>query len=285
VHQDAHSKQTDLIAHGCCERTTTVLFPFKLPRTMAKKPKLSDLGASNKAPPASTPTPGRRPRIVGWLVLIAGGVSTWYWYKPLPDSVHQTVNSASAASWATSDSGPKSLWSDQGLVVPGTASVFENPVEFQSDNTNAKSAEASLVGTPKVPLIPWSDTQHDIREVLKKEADAVPAYRKQSNFAAQPPQSLPSVAIPAFSSIEATVSKPSWPDEGYVPPPKAKRRSQAQITAPIPPFLETGMKSIRTTDSEDNLPSRDTNQTNTDQQSAITPPPIRQPQFIRQPKR
>ena len=252
---------------------------------MAKKSKLSDLGASNKAPPSTAPSPSRQPRIVGWLVLIAGGVSTWYWYKPLPDSVHQTVNSASAASWAASDSGPKSLWSDQGLVVPGTSGVFENQVEFQSNSTSTQAAEANLIGTPKVTLVPWSDTQHDIREVLKKEAEAVPADRKPSNFAAQPPQSLPTAASPALSSIETTVSKPSWPDEGYVPPPKAKRRGQAQITAPIPSFLETGMKSIRTTESDDYTPPKDTNQINTEQQSASTPPPIRQPQFIRQPKR
>ena len=256
---------------------------------MAKKTKLSDLGASNNAPPASPPSPGRQPRIVGWLVLIAGGISTWYWYKPLPDSVHQTVNSASAASWATSDSGPKSLWSDQGLVVPGTSGVFENPVDFQG-STNAQSAEANLVGAPKVTLVPWSDTQLDIREVLKKEASAVPADRKESTFTAEPPRALPPATSPALSSIETTISKPSWPDEGYVPPPKAKRRNQAQITAPIPPFLETGMKSIRTTDSEDSPPPRDANQPNTEQpnteqQSATTPAPIRQPQFIRQPKR
>ncbi len=260
---------------------------------MAKKSKRSDLGASNKAPPTSPPSPSRQPRIVGWLVLIAGGISTWYWYKPLPDSVHQTVNSASAASWATSDSGPKSLWSDQGLVVPGTSGVFENPIEFQSSNTNAQSAEsaeANLVGTPKVTLVPWSDTQLDIREVLKKEASAVPSDRKESNFTAEPTRSLPPAASSALSSIETTISKPSWPDEGYVPPPKAKRRNQAQITAPIPPFLETGMKSIRTTDSDDNSPprdanQRDANQPNTEQQSAPASVPIRQPQFIRQPKR
>ncbi|MCY2985117.1 MAG: hypothetical protein NTY15_15945 [Planctomycetota bacterium] len=252
---------------------------------MAKKSKLSDLGASNKAPPASPPSPNRQPRIVGWLVLIAGGVSTWYWYKPLPDSVHQTVNSASAASWTASDSGPKSLWSDQGLVVPGTSGVFENPVDFQSGNSNAQVTEANLVGTPKVTLVPWSDTQLDIREVLKKEADALPAGRIESNFTAEPPPSLPPATSPALSSLEATISKPSWPDEGYVPPPKAKRRNQAQITAPIPPFLETGMKSIRTTESDDNSSARDANQPNAEQQSATAPAPNRQPQFIRQPKR
>jgi len=255
---------------------------------MARKSKRNDLNAADKASPPSPPNQSRQPRIVGWLVLIAGGVSTWYWYKPLPDAVHQTVNSTNAASWATSDSGPKSLWSDQGLVVPGTSVVFENPIEFQGSSANSRGVDANLVGAPKVTLVPWSETQHDIREVLKIErlqASAVPGDRKESNFIGEPPQPPLTAASSALSSIETTISKSSWPDEGYVPPPKAKRRNQAQITAPIPPFLETGMKLIRTTESDDVSRPKEANTPNTESLSAVSAPePIRKPQFIRQPK-
>lgn len=250
---------------------------------MAKKSKQSDLGAPNKAPPPSAPTPGRQPRIVGWLVIIVGCVSTWYWYKPLPDSVQQTVHSTNANSWVTSDSGPKSLWSDQGLVVPGTSGVFENPIEFQAGDSNAQPAEANLVGTPKVTLVPWSETQHDIREVLRTERQQANATHRQESIAlSEPPRPLIPAANPPIGPLETSVAKPSWPDEGYVPPPKAKRRNQAQITAPIPPFLETGMKSIRTTESDDVPGPKGTIAPNAEPPSA--PAPIRQPQFIRQPK-
>jgi len=259
---------------------------------MARTAKRNDLKAADKAPPPSAPSPpsqSRQPRIVGWLVLIAGGVSTWYWYKPLPDAIHQTVNSTNATSWATSDSGPKSLWSDQGLIVPGTSGFFENPIEFQGSNINSQAAEANLVGAPKVTLVPWSETPHDIREVLKTErlqASAMPAEHKESNSLGDPPRPPLPAASSTLNSIEANISKSSWPDEGYVPPPKAKRRNQVQITAPIPPFLETSMKSIRTTELDDVSRPTQASKTNTESPLDLSShEPSRQPQFIRQPKR
>jgi hypothetical protein len=170
--------------------------------------------------------------------------------------------------------------------VPGTSGVFENPIEFQNDNANATSAEANLVGAPKVTLVPWSETHHDLREVLKTErtqGNSGSIDRSDSNFianAARPP--APDLNS-SLDTKKTTVGNQNWPDEGYVPPPKAKRRNQAQITAPIPPFLETGMKSIRTTESDDVSPTNETAKTNNEPGSA--PEPIRQPLFIRQPKR
>ena len=87
--------------------------------SMARKKKRDDLASKLElSPPLPTKDVSRQPRILGWLVLIAGASSTWYWYRPLPPSVNEIANPALTLSLPNFPSGPKSLWTDQGLVVP-----------------------------------------------------------------------------------------------------------------------------------------------------------------------
>ena len=269
---------------------------------MAKKSKRDDLGASNAhAIVDQTTDPGRQPRIVGWLVLILGGFSSWYWYKPLPDSVNQAAHATSPSSWATTKSGPNSLWTDETLFLPSTE-PFEKSPEFRSELSNHQSEDANLVGNPNVTLVPWSEPQHDIREVLKTER--VPMVPVAPNFRETAKTTPPPTWIPEhqlsnrFQEPLSLTSK--WPDAGYVPPQKVQkeqRRAATQITTQIPKLLETGMKSIRTEDSDETSseslksnphiqtsPIDGALQSSSQTSSQTTAPPARQPQFIRQPR-
>ena len=244
---------------------------------MARKPKRDDLAKSKPSPQKPVSDPGRQPRVVGWLVLIVGGLSTWYWYRPLPDTVTETVHSTIPASWPTSTSSPKSLWSNEKLELPNTADVRP---EIRTDFANRMGDESGLVGEPKVSLVPWNDSRVDIRDVIKTER--VPMVPVTPNLKAE--RTISNLA-PVWAP-ESQRSSSSWPDEGYVPPAKPPRHSASKITAPIPPFLETGMKSIRPLEFDESSSTREkSNTANTETAAVPSPEPARQPQFIRQPKR
>ncbi len=260
---------------------------------MARKSKRDDLAALKAATSKQPKTDlGRQPRIVGWLVLIVGGFSSWYWYRPLPDNVSQTIHSTLPPEWPTSISGPKSLWSEQNLMVPSTLEASDTLPEPRSDFGNQRADESRLIGAPKVTLVPFHEVQQDIREVLKNQhVPVVPIApdMKIHNSASNSPQ----VWIPEHSRsnsvVGSTPSTSNWPDEGYLPPARIQReqrRSAVKITTQIPPLLETGMKSIRTSDSNDSIgASYAANPKSSETDLAPTPQPSRQPQYIRQPKR
>ena len=263
---------------------------------MARKSKRDDL-AANKTPlkQANLTDPGRQPRIVGWLVLIVGGFSSWYWYRPLPDSVNQTVHSTIPTSWPTSKSGPKSLWSDTGLVVPSTSGEPDNRAEFRVDSPRQLSEESRLIGAPKVTLLPWNEAHHDIRDALKTER--VPMVPMTPNLIdgklkSNSPQVWTPETQQSTQAGNTTKLNSSWPDVGYELPEKISRNQQpktVQITTQIPPLLETGMKSIRTADDlvDSARPNGFSNSNSKSSESALPPPPepTRHPMFIRQPKR
>jgi len=258
---------------------------------MARKSKRDDLATkdASKSKPIVA-DPGRQPRIVGWLVLIVGGFSSWYWYRPLPDTVNQTVHATIASSWASSTSGPKSLWTDQTLILP-SADGIEYPTHgFRAEVANHSGEDAQLVGTPNVTLVPWNEAHTDIREVLKTER--VPMVPVAPNFNEFPRASASQVWTPDQQLSnrigESSNSRSNWPDAGYVPPQKIQkeqRRTATKITTQIPKLLETGMKSIRIEESIESVAQTFPNQPARPVDAlpeAVQP--ARQPQFIRQPR-
>ena len=260
---------------------------------MARKSKRDDL-AKTKAPITKPhkPDPGRQPRIVGWLVLIVGGLSSWYWYRPLPDVVSQTVHSNLSSDWPSSISGPKSLWSEQNLMVPSTLEATENFPEPRNEFANPKSEEPRLIGAPKVTLVPLNEVQPDIREILKTQRVPIVPIKpdmKIDHSISNAPQVWTPDDQQSSRAEDRIPSIANWPDEGYVPPAriqKEQRRSAVKITSQIPPLLETGMKSIRTNDPDETVGTSNTAKRNlaaTELRS--TPEPARSLQFIRQPKR
>ncbi len=258
---------------------------------MARKSNRDDLSPVGcPKPNTAIADPGRQPRIVGWLVLIVGAFSSWYWYRPLPDSVHQTIHATNTASWATTKSGPNSLWTEQTLILPNTDSPTSTSNEFRSTEMSSDSGDDSkLVGTPKVTLVPWSEVHHDIRDVLKTER--VPMVPISPTFNEGARTFSPQVWTPdqqlSSRMSDSTQLKSKWPDSGYVAPQKLQkeqRRSASQITTQIPKLLETGMKSIRP---EEPLRSPSPAIASQPDKPDIALPqpaqPTRQPQFIRQP--
>jgi len=286
------------------QRTIKVLFTSKHPNSMARKSKRSDL-ATSKSPstPLVKPEPARQPRTVGWLVLIVVGFSSWYWYRPLPDTVNQIVHATAPSSWASTKSSPKSLWSDSGLVVPSTSGVPDSLLEQRVDSSsqqsgtadsavNQQSDDSRLIGPPKVTLVPWNDFQQDIRDVLKTErvplVPIAPNLTEGSSPFNSPRIWTPEKQLPNRAE-DAAQSNPIWPDSGYEPPEKTRKNQQrtaAQITTQIPPLLETGMKSIRTTDLDDSAQKSEISKSPIEGSPLNTPtPPARKPQFIRQPRK
>jgi hypothetical protein len=254
---------------------------------MARKKKLDDL-----TPPPTNPQPhpdtGRQPRILGWLVLIAGASSTWYWYRPLPQVVQETTNATLPTNWPTSQTGPKSLWSEQGLVVPSLSAAYEPIPATPSELIATRDDNSGLVGAPKVALMPsneWNEPRQDIREALKTEK--IPLVPIEANTAPKPLLQGPKLwtndqNAPQSNSLSSV--KNNWPDQGYAPPPNPKKeqmRAATKITTQIPPLLETGMRTIKTKDeTEANGPAASTETP----QTMPTQSPPRQPQFIRQPR-
>ncbi|HUP78827.1 MAG TPA: hypothetical protein VM260_09745 [Pirellula sp.] len=263
---------------------------------MARKSKRDDLAAKKTTlSQADVTDPGRQPRIVGWLVLIVGGFSSWYWYRPLPDSVSQTVHSTIPTSWPTSKSGPKSLWSDSGLVVPSTSGEPNNRAESRVDSSRQLGEESRLIGPPKITLLPWNEGHHDIRDALKTErVPMVPMTRDliDGKLKSKSPQVWTPETQQSTEAGNTTQFNSNWPDVGYVLPEKISRAPQpttVQITTQIPPLLETGMKSIRTADAliESDRANGFSNSNSKSSESALPPSPeaTRHPMFIRQPKR
>jgi len=149
---------------------------------------------------------------------------------------------------------------------------------LRTDFDKKISGESGLVGEPKVTLVPWNESRVDLRDMIKTER--VPMVPLKPNLKAEE-------VISNSGPVWAPESqRKSWPDEGYVPPAKAKRSSSVKITAPIPPFLEAGMKSIRPMDADESSGTRDRTKTASIETASVPPlESVRQPQFIRQPKR
>lgn len=256
-----------------------------------RKPKRDDLVPPSLPKEAtSIPDKGRQPRIVGWLVLITGGFSSWYWYRPLPSSVNESVHATMPKDWPTSASGPKSLWSDSGLVLPSIGDNHDHGLEAKSRSPSLLSSESELVASPRVTLVPLTEKRQELLEVLKTER--IPMV---------PVSPLPSLdksatgPAPLWTQEDSETGGPSratssnvWPDVGYVPPEKTRRqqaKAATRITTRIPALLETGMKSIRTSEdlelgSNANHPGNESGAAPVDTHGIE-----RTPQFIRQPKK
>lgn len=267
--------------------------------SMARKKKRDDL----EPVPVESPgvDPGRQPRVLGWLVLIVGTASTWYWYRPLPPSVKEAVNAAKPNDWSNGPTAPASIWTDNGLIVPSLTEATAPSTLTPSlpDRVPLDREVPQLVGTTGIAMVPMHESKVDIRDVLKTErlpmVPVEPARPEAKNQAAGPttwvpePTSTPTALLPRTQDAASL-----WPDVGYVPESVKQRaalRSATKITTNIPPLLETGMRSIRTLESKEEQAVEmagsginETSQLNSDSVSGIPTPP-RSPSFIRQPKK
>jgi len=267
--------------------------------SMARKKKRDDL---EPVPIESSDVdPGRQPRVLGWLVLIVGTASTWYWYRPLPPSVTEAVNAAKPNDWSNGPNAPAGIWTDNGLIVP-SLTESNAPTTFAPslpDRVLLDREVPQLVGATGIAMVPMHESKVDIRDVLKTErlpmVPVEPTTPESRNPTAGPSAWIPeSTQTPTALLPKAQDATNSWPDVGYVPESVKQRaalRAATKITTNIPPLLETGMRSIRTLESKEEQAvekmgpgSRETSQGNADSASNA-PAPGRSPAFIRQPKK
>ncbi len=294
-HLDANSMMTVSLVQGCGEGNSDDEVYKNASQAMAsnKTTKRSDLAPPPKpAKETADVDAGRQPRTLGWLVLIVGACSTWYWYRPLPKSDTETVHSTIPNNWPTSQSGPRSLWTDDGLIVPSLDDIKLNNAVDRLSPPAQSSEDSQLVGTPNVSVIPWEDTRKDFRDVLRTEilprlpiepaVTSVPIDSKPPTWTQDEPNSL--------SAKAPRDGEAKWPDAGYVPEQvvqKAKQKQANKITTKIPQLLETGMRSIRTSEeiSEEIETAEPGNASNSSGLEPIPQEPAvpRQPNFIRQP--
>jgi hypothetical protein len=267
---------------------------------MARKKKLTSRSQSPSSSSVASPSTecaavvdtGRQPRILGWLVLIVGGSSTWYWYRPLPQDVQESVYSTQPHSWSDQN-GHKSSWLDQGIIEP-TLTEVPRPGTSTTDRSSKFNDGSQLIGPSSVALVPWNDNKKDLRDVLQTEMiPMVPVdglNRTEASTAPGPSPWLPDLKSSGTDnpSIKTGSNATNWPDVGYVPESVKQRaalKAATKITTTIPPLLETGMKSIRTIETNEPKSSESiaplapivTSRVQTTEQAGRTPNYIRQP--------
>lgn len=277
--------------------------------SMARKKKRDDLEPVQIEPAAVDL--GRQPRVLGWLVLIVGTASTWYWYRPLPPTVTEAVNAAKPNDWSNGSTAPASIWTDNGLIVPSltdanSPSTFAPsladrapPSQTLPDRAPLNREASQLVGSVGIALVPMHESKVDIRDVLKTErlpmVPVEPVRPEAKNPTAGPSTWVPeSMQTPTALLPKTQGAASSWPDVGYVPESVKQRaalRAATKITTSIPPLLETGMRSIKTLEGKEEQQvektgpaSQEGSQGNADS-SSNAPAPGRAPAFIRQPKK
>ncbi|MEI8212100.1 MAG: hypothetical protein WCI02_08120 [Planctomycetota bacterium] len=107
-----------------------------------------------------------RPRLLGWLVIAGGTLSTWGWYRPLPKSPEPEL---SATRSSDSLQPRTSIWDKAGLLLPATG-VPESEVSRKSQAQIGPLPE-DLVGDGDVALQPF---QEDRNRALKDRVGKEP---------------------------------------------------------------------------------------------------------------
>lgn len=234
----------------------------------------------------------QRPRVLGWLILAAGGFSSWYWYKPLPPEVGR----AAYSDWDHSTSGKKewndSSLSETSLIRPSLDELEEvglAPTSTPSELNN------SWVGTRRDGLIPVPNQSSSLSDILSSEpqptAPELTAEVRSVQSLARPWVEGMSAASSESSNkvsnkIASEFSAAPWPDTVYRQQPVER---ESAIPSSIPPLLNPGQQhfassKIRTQENEAERSKRSPMEQ--DIPAPPSRPPIdRTPLFIRQPKK
>lgn len=244
-----------------------------------------------KTAPVAEPT--NRPVILGFLILAAGGYSTWYWYKPLPD----LTQSVSSSPW-DQDRSAEWNWTDSAVLRP----TLE---ELLSSDLDRPEVASSLPATSSVGNAPTLDLPRTANGLV-----AAPNIKWQINAATQlePPPKSPEIHIPEetivgtvkpwvdYESLSETAvadvdykwpTKQPAPDESPNAFSKNNTPTRATLsTVPLPqssfgtpPLLDTAGRKITVSD-DDGVPPLPRSSAPTE----FTVPTQRTPQYIRQPR-
>lgn len=244
-----------------------------------------------KTAPVAEPT--NRPVILGILILAAGGYSTWYWYKPLPD----LTQSVSSSPWEQ-DRSAEWNWTDSAVLRPSLE-------ELQSSASDREVAGSALPAASAFGNAPPPDLPRTASGLV-----AAPNIKWQLNTANQfePPPKSPDIHIPEeaivgtvkpwvdYDNLSETAiadvdykwpTKQSDPDESTKSFSNNNTPTRATLSnAPLPQssfgsprLLDSTSRKIAVTD-DDGIPPLPPSSAPTE----FTASPKRTPQFIRQPK-
>ena len=233
----------------------------------------------------------QRPRVLGWLILAAGGFSAWYWYKPLPPDVGR----AAYSNWDHNASGGNT-WSetplsDASLIQPSLDELLDTEVAV---SPASKEMNDNWVGNRKHGLIPVPTQTSTLSEILTSEpppsapdlSTEVRAMPTMPRPWVEPVNAAPFAVSNSGSNTKVAESFATpWPDTTFRQPP-----AESQIAQPsaIPSLLNSGQQhfassKIRTQENDaersNRLPAEPS------APSPVQPPMDRTPLFIRQPKR
>lgn len=233
----------------------------------------------------------QRPRVLGWLILAAGGFSAWYWYKPLPPEAGR----AAYSNWDHNASGGNT-WSetplsDASLIQPNLDELLDTEVAVSPATSEMND---KWVVNKKRGLIPVPTQTSTLSEILSSEPPPS-APELSSEVRSMPTMPRPWVepvnaASPAVSNsgpntkVAESFAAP-WPDTTF-----RQRPTESQIAQPsvVPSLLNSGQQhfassKIRTQENDAERSNRLPVEPSAP--SPVQPPMDRTPLFIRQPKR
>ncbi len=240
-------------------------------------------GTQKKKPSANEPVhqPPQRPFTLGLVVLVAGGVSTWHWYKPLPPD----AGNEQQAHW--NHSVEEDLWGDTELIRPSLDSL-----DLYTEGGSTHPIDG-LVGTNANQLIPVPTYRKNLGEILSTEAQPTLPEVPEIDFASSQGAKVwtnqledsPPPSLYASSPSSPHLPTSHWPDQTYDPRRGSDVSSPPQLSnAPslLPATNATQSRVIRTQEGEPYGISEHRYPSPPSELPAEAP---RTPQFIRQPRR
>lgn len=261
-----------------------------------KTTKKSAATGAKRAPIEKEDVP-RRPKTLGIIALIAGGISTWYWYKPLPPEQKAGVYN----DWTLAED--EGLWGETDLIRPSLDSL-------EAELSSSEQTTEGLVEDSK-KLIPVPVYRRKLTELIQDETiPTLPSVDSLNAVVTQPPQVWTNSidgAAPGMGGNSAIASGTTpngsrsldWPDQGYDPSKQtnAPTLASSEPNSNAPALLHTSSapRSIRTTENSYTSPQSITEtafsapiEHRTFSPAKQPDPPVetpRVPQVIRQPKR
>ncbi len=258
---------------------------------MSKKKNKHSASNGNSSNSSASNGSVQRPRVLGWLILAAGGFSSWYWYKPLPPEVGR----AAYSDWDHSTSGKKE-WNDSSLSEASLIrpSLDELEEVGLAQTSTPSELNNSWVGTRRDGLIPVPNQSSTLSDILSSEPQPptpeLTAEVRSVQSMARPwvegmgPASESSNKV--SNKIATEYSAAPWPDTVYRQQPVNR---ETAVSSSIPALLNPGQQhfassKIRTQENEADRSKRAPMEQ--DIPASPSKPPIdRAPLFIRQPKK
>lgn len=240
----------------------------------------------SKKKPSNVPETTNRPVVLGFLILAAGGYSTWYWYKPLPDLTQQV----STSPW-DADRASEWNWTDTAVLQPTLEELQASAAESNTLPTSAFELPRTESGLLAAPNIKWQLKPLTQIEPPPKSPDiAIPDQAIVGHV--KPWVDYDSLADP--SPANDTYAWPVKPNRSEIPstsvaqesPPTRAILSSGPVDHPNasigfgpPKLLDSSSNRIQVND-DDAVPPLPRSSAPTE----FTVAPPRNPQYIRQPK-